>query len=122
MPEVGDHYTWAEVFLPRGDQMARGHVVASDRDTKGKVMGRSNTNPIFDLRMFKIKFIWGKVIELTAKIIVESMYAQYNSEGNEYLLLEALINYQKDIKKIPLSDQQSTVQGRPVTHKTTAGW
>ena len=28
MSEVGDHYIGAEILLPRGDQMARGHVVA----------------------------------------------------------------------------------------------
>ena len=27
MPEVGDHYIGAEMLLPRGDEMTRGHVV-----------------------------------------------------------------------------------------------
>ena len=39
MPEVGDLYIGAEILLPRGDQMARGHVVARSRDTNGNVMG-----------------------------------------------------------------------------------
>ena len=28
MQEVGDHYIGAEILLPRGDKMARGHEVA----------------------------------------------------------------------------------------------
>ena len=48
------------------------------------------------------------------------MYAQYHSEGNE--LLDVLVDYEKDNMAISLSDQQTTVWGRPVTHKTTAGW
>ena len=28
MPEVGDHYIGAEILLPRGDEMARGHIGA----------------------------------------------------------------------------------------------
>ena len=28
MSEVGNHYVGAEILLPRGDHMARGHVVA----------------------------------------------------------------------------------------------
>ena len=50
------------------------------------------------------------------------MYAQCNLEGNEYLLLDVLVDYHRDNKAISLPDQQTTVQGRPVIHKTTAGW
>ena len=32
MPEVGDLYIGAEILLHRGDQIARGHVVARSRD------------------------------------------------------------------------------------------
>ena len=40
MPEVGELYIGAEVLLPRGDQMARGHVVARSKDAKKNLMGR----------------------------------------------------------------------------------
>ena len=50
------------------------------------------------------------------------MYAQYNLEGNKYLLLDALVDYQRDNKAISLPDQQTTVWGRSVTCKTTASW
>ena len=43
MPEVSDYYIGAEILLPRGDQMARGHVVTRKIDAKGNVMGRSHT-------------------------------------------------------------------------------
>ena len=122
MPEVGDLYIGAEILLPRGDQMARGHVVARSRDANGNVMGRSHTNPILDTRMYQLKFAGGKVTALTTNVIAESMYVQCNSEGNEYLLLDELGDYQKDDKAISLSDQQTRVWGRPVMHKTTAGW
>ena len=32
MPEVGDHYNGLEILLPRGDEMARGKVVAWSHD------------------------------------------------------------------------------------------
>ena len=41
---------------------------------------------------------------------------------NEYLLLDVLVDYQKDNNAISLSDQQTTVLSRPVAHKITAGW
>ena len=65
---------------------------------------------------------WGKVTELTTNNISESMYAQFDLEGNEYLLLDVQIDNPKDNMAISLSDQQNIVQGRPVTCKTTAGW
>ena len=105
MPEVGDYYIGAEILLPRGDQKARGNVVARSKYAKGNVMGRSQPKPILDTRMYQVEFTGGNVTESTANAIAESMYAQCNTEGNEYLLLDALVDYQKDNKAISLSDQ-----------------
>ena len=49
------------------------------------------------------------------------MYAQCDADGNQYLLLDALVDYLKDNKAIPLTEQQISIWGRPVTHKTPAG-
>ena len=121
MPEVGDHYIWAEILLPRGEQIARGHVVVRSRDAKGNVMGRSHTN-ILDTRMIWAEFAGGKVTELTTNVIADSMCTQCDSEGNEYLFLDALVDCQNDNKVISLSDQHITIQGRPITPKTAACW
>ena len=101
MPEVGDHYIGAEILLPRGDQMARGHVVARSRDTNGNVMERSHTNSILDARMYQVEFTGGEVKELTTNVIAESMYTQCDLEGNEYLLLDVLVDYHRDNKPYP---------------------
>ena len=85
-------------------------------------MGRAHTNPILDTRIYQFEFIGGKVTELTANVISESMYTQYDADGNEYLLLDALVDYLKDNKVIFLPEQQTSIQGRPITCKTTAGW
>ena len=55
-------------------------------------MGRSHTVPILDTRMYQVEFAGGKVTELIANVIAESMYTQFNSEGNEYLLIYALVD------------------------------
>ena len=101
MPEVGDLYLGAEILLPRGDQLARGHVMARNRDTTN-VMGRSHTNPILDTRMYQVEFPVGEVTELTTNIIAESMYAQCDLEGNESLFSDALVDYHRDNKAISL--------------------
>ena len=39
--ELGNHYIEAEMLLPRGDEVARGHVVAWSCNACGNVMGRA---------------------------------------------------------------------------------
>ena len=109
-------------MLPRGYEMARGHVVAQSLDDSGNIMGRAHENPIMDTRLYQVEFKGGKVTELTPNVIPELMYAQCDANGNEYLLLDALVYYCKDNKAISLTHQQIIVWGRPVTCKTIAGW
>ena len=85
-------------------------------------MGRTHVNPILNTRMYQVEFAGGEVTESTANVITESIYAQWDVEGNEYLLLDSLVDSCKDNKAISLSDQQISIQGRPVTHKTTVDW
>ena len=51
MPEAGDQYIGAEIMFPRGDQMARGHVVAQSGNASGNIMGRAHANHIMETRM-----------------------------------------------------------------------
>ena len=44
-------------------------------------MERANTNPILDTGMYEVEFARDKV--------TESIYAQCDVDGNEYLLLDA---------------------------------
>ena len=59
---------------------------------------------------------------LEANNIVESMYSQCDADRNEHLLLDVLVDYFMDIRAISLTEQQTSVQGKPVTSKPTAGW
>ena len=122
MPEVGGHYIGADILLPRGDHIARGHVVAWSHDARGIVTGRAYAIPILNTRTCQVEYAGGELTYLTTNIIAELMYVQCNADGNEYLLLDSLVHHHKDNKAISLTKQQITIQGRPVTHKTTAGW
>ena len=87
MPELGDNYIGAEILLPREDEMARGHVVVQGHDTSGNIMRSAHINPMLNTIMYQVEFTGDEVTELTANIIAEAMYPQYNADGNEYLLL-----------------------------------
>ena len=102
MPEVGDHYIGAEILLPREDQMAWNHTVAQSCDASGNFMGSAHAHPVV--------FASGKVTELTTNVIAGSMYAQYDADENEYLLLDLWVDYLKDDSAISFIEHQITVQ------------
>ena len=79
--------------------------MAHSHGANGNVMGRANMNPILDTRMYQVAFAGGKVIEKTINIIAEPMYAQCDADGNEYLLLDTLVDHHKDNKMISLTNQ-----------------
>ena len=91
--------------------MARGHVVVQSYSASVNTMGRAHMNPILDTMMYQVEFAEFKYTELTAKIIAKSMHAQCDIDRNEYLLFDALVDYQKDSKTISLTNQQITVEG-----------
>ena len=53
----------------------------------------SHINTILDTRTFQVEFAGGRVTDLTTNVIAESIYFSCNAEGNEYLLLDALVDY-----------------------------
>ena len=88
-------------MLPRGDEMARGDVMALSCNASGNIMGRAHANPIMDTRLYQVKATGGKVTELTAKVIAEAMYAHCDADGNEYLLPDVLVDYLKITMQFP---------------------
>ena len=50
------------------------------------------------------------------------MYAQCDAEGNQFLLLDDIVDYKKDGHAVAHSDRYVHLQGRKKTRKTTKGW
>jgi hypothetical protein len=56
-------------------------------------------------------------------MVAQAMYSQCDIDGNQYLLLDQLVDHRKDDTAITLTEQ--TVHrdnGRTYQQKTTAGW
>ncbi len=88
--ETEDTFLGAEIFLPRGGQLTKARVTAPKCDLDGNLKGTANENPILDTREYVVTFDDGDVTNLTANLIAESMYAQCDSDGNQYVLLDAI--------------------------------
>jgi hypothetical protein len=93
MPEIGDNYLSAELMLPKGSVMVKGHVTACKRDRGGNPVGHANDNPILDTRSCILDFDDGDQTELTANMIAESLYLQCDPNGNQYVLLEQIVDH-----------------------------
>ena len=74
-----------------------------------------------DSRMYLVEFPDGEVTELTANMIATTMYANCDVEGNEYILLEAIIVWRKKDNALSLEEQEVTRNGRRCLRRTTAG-
>ena len=95
-PEYMDQYVGAEVTLPKGNSSVTGRVRGRKRDADGNLSGKANPNPILDTRTYEVEFPDGEVNEYSANVIAENMWSQCDAEGNQYLLLDAIVDFRKD--------------------------
>ena len=122
-PDFNDNYVGAELMLPRGGTLARGRVIGRKRDHEGNVTGRHNSNPIRDTREYRVEFDDGDVTELTANVIAENMYAQCDNDGHQILLLDSIIDYERQDNAMSISDQKFVdSRGKPQRKRSTKGW
>ena len=61
-------------------------------------------------------------MEYTANVIAESMYAQCDTEGNQHLLLDAIIDHRKDGHAVEKADMYIQAGSNRQIRKTTKGW
>jgi hypothetical protein len=122
-PKVGDNYVGVDLLFPKGGTMTRGCVTAQKRDAEGNPKGCANPNPILNTREYTVTFDDGDVTDLTANLIAESMYAQCDPNGNQYVLLDSLIDHQCLDTALRLSDQTAVRNDSPTYKKqNTVGW
>jgi hypothetical protein len=92
-PEIGDTYLNTEISVPRGGTLMKGRVTSRKRDKDGNPVRLANANPILDTREYTFTFDNGDETVLNANLIAEAMYAQCDPNGNQYVLLDSIINH-----------------------------
>ncbi len=73
--------------------MVKGCVSARKRDRNGNPVRLANSNPILDTRTFIINFDDGDQTKLTANLIAESLFSQCDPDGNQYVLLDEIVDH-----------------------------
>jgi hypothetical protein len=98
-------------------------VVKRARTENGLPIGRAHRNPLFDTREYDCVFDDGTMERYTANVIAENLYSQVDSEGRSFLVLDEIIDHEKDNSAIPISDGFTIgYNGNRVPKKTTRGW
>jgi len=88
-----DQYISAQVILPSGDSQLLGTVTARKRDVHGYPVGISNKNPILDTCIYEVTFPDGHSAEYSANTIAECLYSQIDSEGQQYVLMDEILDW-----------------------------
>ena len=120
-PEVADSYVGAQVNLPIRGTTFEGTVKCRVRDTNGNLQGKANINPILNTRTYEVEFPDGCTAEFSANAISEHMFTQCDPEGNQYLLLDSIIDHEVDDTAVTDWDRYVHVNGCKHHQKTTCG-
>ena len=117
-------YISAKVKLPlNGQQFAHGVVKRRARDSTGELIGKSNTNPLFDTSLYEVEFEDGAVERYSANVIAEHIYSQVDKDGRTVSLFKDITDHRKDKDAVPISE--GTVRssnGNLRKKQTTKGW
>ncbi|KAI2498914.1 Reverse transcriptase (RNA-dependent DNA polymerase) [Fragilaria crotonensis] len=92
------------IFDVRTGNERKGRVVKRAKGTSGEPIGRAHSNPLFDTREYVVEFTDGSTENYFANVIAECMYAQVDSEGNQYQLLSEITDHRADNSAIQIAD------------------
>ncbi len=93
--------------------MAPAKVISRKRGADGEPIGIAHTNPILDTRVYNVQFEDGHAECYAANIITENVYTQVDPDGNQFLLMNEIIDHRSDSTAIPMHDTFGT---DPIKH------
>ena len=64
----------------------------------------AHSNPLFNTREYVVDLTDGSTENYFANVIAECMYAQVDSEGNQYQFLSEITDHRSDNSAVPVAD------------------
>ena len=121
--EFGDKYIGMKVLLPNGESLSEAVIQARKRTADGShLVGKENSNPILDTRVYVVTFPDGSHDEYTANKIAESLYSSVDDEGRSYSIIEGIIDHRKSEDALSKDKAFVELNGRRKRIHTTKGW
>jgi hypothetical protein len=91
-------------------------VISCKHDADGNTVGWAHDQPILNTWTYDIEFNNGTITKLTANKIVECMYAQCDPGGNQYVLLDCFVDFDKLLTAISHADLNIVLKRHPSKH------
>jgi hypothetical protein len=105
-----DQYLSAQVLLPCSDTYEKATVKSRKCDNEGNLIGKSNSNPILDTRIYNVQFQDGTVSEYSTNVIAKNIFAMADDDRYEILLFDDIIDHTFD-PNIIVSPEDSWIKG-----------
>ena len=113
----------SDVVLHVGNAQECARVLRHKRDPDRNLVGSARANPAVNTCIYKVRFSNGRTEQLDANVLAEVVYAQCQSDGNQYVLLDAIVDYCKDPPlAVSQSDYVMVVDGKKIVKCSTKGW
>lgn len=122
--DIHDKLLGMKLNLPFAGETKHGTIEARKRNRDGTPIGESNSNPLFDTRVYEVSFGDGNYYDYSANVILENLYAQVDDFGRSASLLSDIIDHRKTEEAISKEDgwykaKNSSAKKRIIT---TKGW
>jgi hypothetical protein len=114
-----DQYVSAQVRVPICGEIRSGRFTRLKRELDGTWKGCANANSMMDSRTYEIEFPDGRSDEYTANFIAENMYAQCHTEGNQFNIMDCIIDHKKDGRALERADMHINQGSNKQARKTT---
>ena len=88
--------------------MDMGQVTKRACDSNGDPLVTVNTNTIHITRQYIVNFSDLDKADLAANVIATNMYAQFEPDGKQYLLLDSIIYFRRSTAALCYADQKTT--------------
>ena len=103
-PDAYDEYLGAELVLPHSSKYVWAWVMKRLKDNNGQPIGQWHDNYFLKTRQYEVEFPDSSTEEYHANIIAKNLYAQVDTEGCQYLMLQEISDHKKDEMVIPISE------------------
>ncbi|KAL7475002.1 hypothetical protein ACHAW6_000938, partial [Cyclotella cf. meneghiniana] len=119
---AGDYLSiWKYFFRLKIHKLAR--VLHQKCDSNCMPVNTAHRQPVIDTHVYEVHFSDGYTKEVAANTIAEALYAQCNPNGNQNIMLDAIVDYQKDLNvAISQKDHVKIIDGKRVVSCSTRGW
>jgi hypothetical protein len=101
---------------------ALGKVTRRKRELDGTWKGRENATSMLDSRTYEIEFPDGRSDEYTVNVIAENMYAQCDKEGNQFSIMDCIIDHKEYGHAVERADMYIKHGSNKQVRKTAKGW